>query len=56
MVGKEDKPFLLGFGNFSVVNSLLNFGRVPKMVVQKTNMDTQNDGLKKVSPFKTLGG
>ena len=26
--GLEDKPFLLGFGNFSGVNSLLNFGRV----------------------------
>ena len=26
MVGKEDKPFLLGFGNFSGENSLLNFG------------------------------
>ena len=23
----EDDPFLLGFGNFSGVNSLLNFGR-----------------------------
>ena len=26
MLGKEDKPFLLGFGNFSGENSLLNFG------------------------------
>ena len=24
----EDKPFLLGFGNSSGVNSLINFGRV----------------------------
>ena len=24
----EDDPFLLGFGNFSGENSLLNFGRV----------------------------
>ena len=26
MVGLEEDPFLLGFGNFSGVNSLLNFG------------------------------
>ncbi len=30
MVGMEDDPFLLGFGNFSGVNSLLNFGGVTK--------------------------
>ena len=29
MMGKEDDPFLLGFGNFSGVNSLLNFGGIP---------------------------
>ena len=26
MVGKEEDPFLLGFGNFSGANSLLNLG------------------------------
>ena len=28
MVGKEDDPFLLGFGNFLGENSLLNFRRL----------------------------
>ena len=27
-MGLEDDPFLLGFGNFSGANLLLNFGRV----------------------------
>ena len=28
----EDDPFLLGFGNFSGVNSLLNFGGVVEIL------------------------
>ena len=56
MVAKEDDPFLLGPGKFSVVNSLLNFQGVLMFVkvftLPQTNMDTQNDGVEKVTPFK----
>ena len=39
MVGLEDDPFLLGFGNFSGVNSLLNFGGVMKFIHRGERID-----------------
>ena len=44
MVGRfRDKPFLLGFGNFSGLNSLLNFGRVDESNF-KSSLEKKNDG------------